>query len=140
MRLRTYPKDPSRIPKWAQRKKTIYPKWAPEILPIICQSCGRDLDHFDERRRFCNAKCQRKKRPCGIAGCKSRAFAGGLCQGHYREHRKRNRGVKPRLVWFKGYCEFCYRPWRSLVARRFCSVPCAKDAELEAKRYGKGGY
>jgi hypothetical protein len=94
----------------------------------------------DGRRRFCDLDCQRAPRPCGIADCTSPAFAGGLCQGHYRENRRKMRGVNPRLRWFRGYCYGCYRPWRSLVAKRFCCSHCADYAEWRDKTYGKEGY
>ena len=104
-----------------------------------CHNCGGTLCWpYDGRRRFCGRSCARAKRPCGIAGCASLAFAGGLCQGHYRENRKRNRGVNPLLVWFKGRCELCDRPWRSLVAQQFCSSRCDRIAAQRAEDTDRG--
>ena len=86
----------------------------------MCQSCGTRMYIYDARRRFCDLDCRRAARPCGIADCASQAFAGGLCQAHYRENRRRNRGVNARLRWFEGFCERedCGRPWRSLAGAR----------------------
>ena len=76
-----------------------------------------------------------------IAGSASPAFSGGICQRHYRAHRKRNRGVNPRLAWFRG-SQFRWRsvaPRLPMERRRRASDPLSsQQQQVERRPSGRG--